>query len=64
MSLNLKVKEVLNIWFFRLQDLLRVTKMTRPKEELEKEELEIDEEKLFENGMKSETFLSPKSGKI
>lgn len=64
MSLNLKVKEVLNIWFFRLQDLLRVTKMTRPKEEVEKEELEIDEEKLFENGMKSETFLSPKSGKI
>lgn len=60
----MKVKEVLNIWFFRLQDLLRVTKMTRPKEELEKEELEIDEEKLFENGMKSETFLSPKSGKI
>lgn len=38
--------------------------MTRPKEELEKEELEIDEEKLFENGMKSEMFLSPKSGKI
>lgn len=37
--------------------------MTRPKEEVEKEELEIDEEKLFENGMKSETFLSPKSGK-
>ena len=64
MSLNLKVKEVLNIWFFRLQDLLRVTKMTRPKEEVEKEELEIDEEKLFENGMKSEMFLSPKSGKI
>lgn len=60
----MKVKEVLNIWFFRLQDLLRVTKMTRPKEEVEKEELEIDEEKLFENGMKSETFLSPKSGKI
>lgn len=60
----MKVKEVLNIWFFRLQDLLRVTKMTRPKEELEKEKLEIDEEKLFENGMKSETFLSPKSGKI
>lgn len=60
----MKVKEVLNIWFFRLQDLLRVTKMTRSKEELEKEELEIDEEKLFENGMKSEMFLSPKSGKI
>lgn len=38
--------------------------MTRPKEEVEKEELEIDEEKLFENGMKSEMFLSPKSGKI
>ena len=38
--------------------------MTRPKEELEKEELEIDEEKLFENGMKSEMLLSPKSSKI
>ena len=38
--------------------------MTKPKQELEKEELEIDEEKLFENGMKSEMFLSPKSSKI